>query len=142
MMLFFATTDHSAMMMSEPWPGRLFRFLDNMCLCAIGNVGQTWVLEIAMRNIGLVIVLVGLLGGCVTVTSPVLAGKDTYMIGIGARGGFSSDADLMAQTIQSAGAFCTTQHRVIQVVSTTSSGTQGWTPQSNQVLFKCVAQTE
>jgi hypothetical protein len=84
-------------------------------------------------------VSLSILAGCVNVTSPVLAGKDTYMIGLGARGGFSSDADLMAQTLQSAGAFCTTQHRVIQVVSTTSNGTQGWTPQSNQVLFKCVS---
>jgi hypothetical protein len=92
-----------------------------------------------MRNIGLVVLIaMALLSGCVTMTSPVLAGKDTYMIGIGARGGFSSDADLMAQTIQSAGTFCTTQHRIIQVISTTSNGTQGWTPQSNQVLFKCV----
>ena len=79
-----------------------------------------------------------LLVGCVSVTSPVLAGKDTYMLGLGARGGFSSDADLLAQTIQNAGTFCTSQHRTIEVVSTSSSGTQGWTPQSNQVLFKCV----
>jgi hypothetical protein len=78
------------------------------------------------------------LAGCVTVTSPVLAGKDTYMMGLGARGGFSSDADLLARTIQDAGAFCTSQHRTIEVLNTTSSGTQGWTPQSNQVLFKCV----
>jgi hypothetical protein len=88
-------------------------------------------------------VLIGIVGtllltGCVTVTSPVLAGKDTYMIGLGARGGFSSDADLLAQTIQSAGAFCTAQQRTIEVISSSSNGTQGWTPQSNQVLFKCV----
>lgn len=37
-----------------------------------------------------------LLAGCVTITSPVPAGKDTYMMGLGARG-FSSDADLLAQ---------------------------------------------
>jgi hypothetical protein len=79
-----------------------------------------------------------LLAGCVSVTSPVLAGKDTYMMGLGARGGFSSDAELLAQTIQAAGAFCTSQHRTIEVVSSTSSGVQMWTPQSNQVMFKCL----
>lgn len=73
-----------------------------------------------------------LLAGCVTITSPVPAGKDTYMMGLGARG-FSSDADLLAQTIQSAGAFCTSQGRTIKVVSSSS--------QSNQVLFKCVPPT-
>lgn len=66
-----------------------------------------------------------LLAGCVTVTPPVLAGKDTYMMGLGARGGFSNDAELLAQTIQAGGAFCTAQHRVIQVVTASSSGTQG-----------------
>jgi hypothetical protein len=79
------------------------------------------------------------LGGCVSITSPVVAGKDTYMIGLGAHGGFSSDADLLAQTIQSAGTFCTAQHRMVEVITTSSTGTQGWTPQSNQVLFRCVA---
>lgn len=80
-----------------------------------------------------------LVAGCVSVTAPVLAGKDTYMIGLGARGGFSSDAELMSQSVQAAGTFCTAQHRVVQVISTTASGTQGWTPQSNQVLFRCMA---
>ena len=61
------------------------------------------------------------------------------MMGLGARGGFSSDAELLARTIQAAGAFCTSQHRTIQVVSTSSSGVQMWTPQSNQVMFKCIA---
>ncbi len=78
------------------------------------------------------------LAGCVNVTSPVLAGKDTYMISLGARGGFSSDAELLAQTIQAAGAFCTKQGRTVEVVSSSSSGVQMWTPQSNQVMFKCV----
>jgi hypothetical protein len=88
--------------------------------------------------VGVVSIL--LLAGCVTMTSPVPAGKDTYMMGLGARG-FSSDADLLAQTIQSAGAFCTSQGRTIKVVSSSSSGVQAWTPQSNQVLFKCVPPT-
>jgi hypothetical protein len=78
------------------------------------------------------------LAGCVTVTDPVPVGKDNYMIGLGARGGFSSDAELLAQTIRTAGAFCASQHRGVEVQSTNASGVQGWTPQSNQVFFKCV----
>ncbi len=85
---------------------------------------------------GLAITIVG--AGCVTMTSPVPAGKDTYMMGLGAGSGFSSDADLLARTVQSAGVFCASQGRAIKVVSTSSSGVQAWTPKSNQVLFKCV----
>ena len=79
-----------------------------------------------------------LLAGCVTITSPAPAGKDTYMMGLSASGSFSSDADLLARTVQSADAFCTSQGRTIKVVSTSSSGVQIWTTKSNQVLFKCI----
>jgi hypothetical protein len=80
------------------------------------------------------------LTGCVTMTDPVSVGKDTYMIGLGARGGFSSDAELMAQTIKAAGTFCASQGRNMEVQNTSASGVQMWTPQSNQVIFKCVGQ--
>jgi len=80
-----------------------------------------------------------MLSGCVNMTDPVPVGKDTYMMGLGARGGFSSDAELMAQTIKAAGAFCESQGRNIEVQSSSSSGVQMWTPQSNQVIFKCVS---
>jgi hypothetical protein len=82
------------------------------------------------------------LAGCetVTVTEPVSVGPDTYMIGLGdSLGlGLKSDAQLLAQSIKAAGAFCAAQHRVIVVQSTNASGIQGWTPQSNQVFFKCI----
>jgi hypothetical protein len=85
----------------------------------------------------LAIAALAALTGCVTLTDPVPAGPDTYMIGLGARGGFTNDAELLAQTIKAAGAFCRTQHRIVAVQSTNASGVQGWTPQSNQVFFKC-----
>jgi len=78
------------------------------------------------------------LSGCVSVTEPVSVGKDTYMIGLGARGGFSTDAELMSKTLKAAGDFCTAQNKHIEVQSTSAKGTQMWTPQSNQVIFKCV----
>tara|TARA_R110000868_G_scaffold11116_1_gene54442 strand:+ start:358 stop:582 length:225 start_codon:yes stop_codon:yes gene_type:complete len=71
-------------------------------------------------------------------TEPVSTGKDTYMIGLGARGGFYSDAELLARSIKAAGAFCASQRRRAEVQNTSASGVQMWTPQSNQVIFKCV----
>jgi ATP-dependent protease HslVU (ClpYQ) peptidase subunit len=84
------------------------------------------------------IATIAVLSGCTTVTEPVAVGKDTYMIGLGARGGFSTDAELMSQSIKAAGDFCASQNRRIEVQSTQSKGVQMWTPQSNQVIFKCV----
>ena len=77
------------------------------------------------------------LAGCVAITEPVIVGRDTYMIGLGARGGLTTDAELLTQTMRKAGASCLGQGRRMELRSATSSGTQGWTPQSNQVIFKC-----
>ncbi len=79
------------------------------------------------------------LSGCVTVTEPVPVGPDAYMIGLGARGGFTSDAALLAQSVKGAGAFCARQGKRMEVQSTNAIGVQGWTPQSNTVMFKCLA---
>lgn len=79
------------------------------------------------------------LTGCVTMTEPVPMGQDTFMLGLGARGGFSSDAELLSQSVRAAGAFCARQGRRVEVQSTNASGVQMWTPQSNQVIFKCMA---
>ena len=79
------------------------------------------------------------LAGCVSMTAPVSVGKDTYMMGLGAHGGFESDAELMAKTLHAASDFCAVQHRTMEVQSTSASGTQMWTPQNNEVVFKCLA---
>ena len=89
-----------------------------------------------MRWIAVLVALAA--AGCVSVTAPVPTGPDSYMIGLGARGGFQTDADLMSQTLKAANEFCAQTHRMMVVQSTSSAGTQGWTPQSNQVLFRCV----
>ena len=72
-------------------------------------------------------------------TIPVPIGPDAWMIGLGARGGFQSDADLLSQAISAAGQFCAKQGRRVEVTNTNASGTQGWTPQSNSVMFRCLA---
>lgn len=86
----------------------------------------------------IVLIAVALLASCVSMTEPVKVGKDTYMIGLNARGGFSSDWELLAQSIRAATAFCKAQGRGIEVQSTNVTGVQMWTPQNNQVVFTCV----
>jgi hypothetical protein len=94
--------------------------------------------EIRVRRA--VLVAVGLLGGCVTISDPVPVGRNTYMISLGARGGLAgSNSELVLQAVQKAGAFCAASGREIEVRHTSSSGVQGWTPQSGDVIFACYA---
>jgi len=79
-----------------------------------------------------------LLTGCVSITDPVPMGKDTYMISLNARGGFSSNGQLLANTIKKAGDFCSSQGLNVEVLNTGSTGVQGWTPQDTQVIFRCL----
>ncbi len=91
-----------------------------------------------MARLALIVAAALSLSGCVSVTSPVPTGPDSWMIGLGARGGLQSDAELLRQSVMTAGEFCAKQGRRLDMTSTTASGTQGWTPQSNTVLFRCV----
>lgn len=77
------------------------------------------------------------LSACVTMTDPVQVGTDTYMVGLSVRGGLTSDAELLAQTMKAAGAFCSRRGRHMELQTSSTTGTQGWTPQGNQVVFRC-----
>ena len=90
------------------------------------------------RLVGFVGVSIAL-AGCVSVTSAVPTGPDAWMIGLGAHGGLQSDAELMSRTITEAGQFCSRMGRHVEVTGTSFTGMQGWTPQSNQVMFRCLA---
>lgn len=79
-----------------------------------------------------------ILSACVTPTEPVSMGEGRYMIGVNARGGFSSNSELLADTIQRANAFCATMNKEAVVENTNTRGAQGWTPQDAQVVFRCV----
>ena len=79
------------------------------------------------------------LAGCVQMTDPVPVGTDTYMLGLTAKGGLTGNAELLAQTMRAAGAFCGRQGRHMELQSSNTSGTQGWTPQGNQVVFRCAS---
>ena len=89
-----------------------------------------------MRNL---ILGLAALAGCSTVSEVVPTGKDTYMVGSNAHGGFTSDAEVAGLAIKRANEFCASQGRIAQVTDTRSSGTQMWTPQNAQVQFTCVA---
>jgi hypothetical protein len=92
--------------------------------------------------IGLVLGVALLLTGCVSIEEPVLVGKDTYLLSLGARGGMSSNGRLLTESIKSAGAFCAAKGLNLSVQSVESSGVQGWTPQGNQVVFYCLSDTD
>jgi hypothetical protein len=79
-----------------------------------------------------------LLAGCVSFSSPVQTGENTYMITANARGGFSSNGDLENETIQRATNFCAARGLSTSVQNAGASGVQGWTPQNTQVAFKCL----
>lgn len=84
--------------------------------------------------------LAALLTGCSTVSEVVPTGKDTYMVGSSARGGFTSDAEVKALAVKRANEYCAAQGKRAQVLSSSSSGVQMWTPQNSEVQFSCVAQ--
>jgi predicted small secreted protein len=91
----------------------------------------------------MVLMVATTLAGCVTMSEPVPVGRDTYMMSIGARGGLSgSNSELVVQAVQKAGVFCESTGREIELRNTSSSGVQGWTPQSGQVIFACLAASD
>jgi hypothetical protein len=94
------------------------------------------VVEAMPKRIGWLVCAL-IVAGCVTIEEPVPVGKDTYMISLGARGGFSTNAQLLTATIKNAGQFCAAKGLNIDVLSTRSGGVQMWTPQENQVVFRC-----
>ena len=82
-----------------------------------------------------------LISGCVTMTDPVPMGEGRYMISLNARGGFQNNGELLAQSIKRANDFCAGQGLHANVLSTQTSGVQMWTPQDNQVVFRCVTES-
>ena len=78
-----------------------------------------------------------LICGCVSVTEPVSMGDGRYMITLNARGGFSNDGELLSQSITRANTFCASKGQEAEILDTQHSGVQMWTPQNNQVVFRC-----
>lgn len=95
-----------------------------------------------MKKILLISALTLALFGCQTVSDVVPAGQDTYLVGTKALGGLTSDAEVSALSIKRANEFCGSQEKQMELVNMSNSGTQGWTPQQSQILFKCAASTK
>lgn len=76
-----------------------------------------------------------LLAGCATTTPVQSVGRDRFMLASTVRGGLTTDGQIKADLLERARAFCGKKEMVLE--SSTSGGTQGWTPQTAEVLFKC-----
>ncbi|MBJ2155286.1 hypothetical protein JC881_05855 [Variovorax sp. IB41] len=72
---------------------------------------------------------------CTSMTPIQPVGKDRFMVSSTTRGGFTTDGQIKADLLDRARAFCGKKEMVLE--SSTSGGTQGWTPQTAEVLFKC-----
>ncbi|MBC3911611.1 hypothetical protein [Undibacterium umbellatum] len=86
-----------------------------------------------------ILILCALIVGCQSVSPVVSIGKDTYMVGANSRGGFTSDAEVTALSVRRAAEWCEAQGKQMELTNSTNSGTQGWTPQQSQVMFKCIS---
>lgn len=81
------------------------------------------------------IALALLSAGCTTTTPIQPVGRDRFMLSSTARGGLTTDGQIKAGLMERARAFCGKKEMILE--SSTSGGTQGWTPQTAEVLFKC-----
>jgi len=77
------------------------------------------------------------LTGCSSVSEVVPTGKDTFMVGSSAHGGFTGDVEVKALAVRRANEFCAGRGQIAQITNSTSSGVQGWTPQNSEVQFSC-----
>lgn len=86
-----------------------------------------------MRSLAFVTLLA--LAACATQTPVQPVGRDRFLVSTTVRGGFTTDGQIKQDLLDRARAFCGKKEMVLE--SSTSGGTQGWTPQIAEVLFKC-----
>lgn len=77
------------------------------------------------------------LAACSTMTDVAPIGEGRYMVGNSLRGGTRTDVEVKAAAVQKAIAYCKDLSKEMVMVSSNSSGTQGWTVQNAEVIFKC-----
>lgn len=78
-----------------------------------------------------------ILCGCATTTDVMPIGKESYLVGSNVHGGFMSDAEVTGLSVKRANDFCNSQGKQMELVNSSNSGTQGWTPQQSQIMFHC-----
>lgn len=75
------------------------------------------------------------LAACTSMTPIQPVGKDRFMVSSTTRGGFTTDGQIKVDLLDRARVFCGKKEMVLE--SSSSGGTQGWTPQTAELLFKC-----
>jgi hypothetical protein len=85
-----------------------------------------------------VFILAIVCAGCSTVSDVVPIGKDTYMVGSEARGGFTSNTEVAELALKRANAYCAGLGKKMLLTNINTSGVQGWTPQNSQIEFQCL----
>ena len=66
-------------------------------------------------------------------------GRDTFMVGSQARGGFISTADLAAMSVRRANDYCAVKGLEMLPMNVQNQGVRGFTPQENTFIFRCLA---
>lgn len=87
-----------------------------------------------MKAIAAVLTALSLVA-CTSMTPIQPVGRDRFMVSSTVRGGFTTDGQIKQDLLARAREFCGKKEMVLE--SSTSGGTQGWTPQTAEVLFKC-----
>lgn len=82
--------------------------------------------------------IVTLLAACQSISDVVPTGQGTYLVGVVNHGGMNSDAEITAVSIRRGTEFCASQNKRFELINASNSGTQGWTPQQSQIMFRCV----
>lgn len=88
-----------------------------------------------MKSLVYMSAVAALLSGCTTTTPVQPVGRDRFMLSSTVRGGFTTDGQIKTDLMDRARVFCGKKEMVLE--SSTSGGTQGWTPQTADLLFKC-----
>ena len=88
-------------------------------------------------RIAATLTIITLLSACQSVSDVVPTGQDTYLVGATVRGGLTSDAEVTAISIRRGNEFCAARGKRFELMNAANSGTQGWTPQQSQVMFRC-----
>lgn len=84
---------------------------------------------------GIVFLGLAALAACTTTTPVQTVGRDRFMLSSTVRGGLTTDGQIKSELLDRGRAFCGKKEMILE--SSTSGGTQGWTPQTAEILFKC-----
>jgi hypothetical protein len=90
------------------------------------------------KNIGAVLLAVGLLAGCASVSPIMPVGPDTYMVSTTAPA--AGGGNLKAELYQKAGEFCASQKKVLMPVAVASSDASFGKKGSAELTFRCLCE--